>query len=394
MRKSLPMDAELPDPRVRTTRNDTRWQPVIERIESSLAATSAAAAAADDDAIDRAITGALDASPGDGARDDGRATLAALFDAAPSPVAYRHLWRRLTQVMSVAAPRGRDTVAVTLFAIPLVIVTGREDGESAAQLAGTLADAAAIADLLRAHDALAGIRNFALANALVQATAIDVDALPRLRVASAVAFAEGAAPLDLAPSSIVVPPGESVHLRFLVGSALTAPGVRLFDGVAVGEWAMPLAKMLGTALATEGATVLVLPRAPSSLPQALLAGKLAQREVSAQLFMTNALRRMRASVGEPTAIVSAHRLDSGDGELRLSLSSPFSPRDAEGFRCPLFAFERVGDAATMLDELLRDCRVTDVRVEPGVHGDRDPGTGLTLLFKPPSLEPDWPRRPG
>jgi hypothetical protein len=166
----------------------------------------------------------------------------------------------------------------------------------------------------------------------------------------------------------------------------------LFDANDVGAWGMPLAKALAARLATVGATVLALPRTPAPLPQALLAGKLAQREVSAQVFVTNALRKMRASVGEPTAIVSAHRLDDGAGELRLSLSSPFLPRDAEGFRCPLFAFERVGDAAQMLDDLLRDCRVADVRVQPGIHADRDGESGVTLLFKPPSLDVEMPRR--
>jgi hypothetical protein len=35
----------------------------------------------------------------------------------------------------------------------------------------------------------------------------------------------------------------------------------------------------------------------------------------------------------------------------------------------------------MLMDLLRDCRVADVRVLPGVHADRDPVTGGPLLFK-------------
>ena len=36
----------------------------------------------------------------------------------------------------------------------------------------------------------------------------------------------------------------------------------------------------------------------------------------------------------------------------------------------------------MLCDLLRDCRVADVRLSPGVHADRDPDTGTILLFKP------------
>ena len=82
-------------------------------------------------------------------------------------------------------------------------------------------------------------------------------------------------------------------------------------------------------------------------------------------------------------MISAHRCVGapGGGELRLSLSSPFDPRRAEGFRCPLFAGDRAVDVARMLADLMRDCRVTDVQALPGVHADRDSATGLTLLFK-------------
>jgi hypothetical protein len=101
------------------------------------------------------------------------------------------------------------------------------------------------------------------------------------------------------------------------------------------------------------------------------------------------LRQLRANVGEPVAVISAHRAADapGGGELRLSLSSPLSPRDAQGFRCPLFPGERVGDAATMLTDLLRDCRLADVRVLSGVHADRDPVTGAPRMFKPETIPP-------
>jgi hypothetical protein len=108
---------------------------------------------------------------------------------------------------------------------------------------------------------------------------------------------------------------------------------------------------------------------------------------SAQIFASNAIRHLRARVGEPTAVLSAHRAADapGGGELRLSLSSPLEPRDAEGLRCPLFALDRVDDVATMLVDLLRDCRVTDLRVLRGVYPDRVAGSGLPLLFKPDTI---------
>ena len=146
---------------------------------------------------------------------------------------------------------------------------------------------------------------------------------------------------------------------------------------------MPLAQELTRQLATTGLSVLALPRPPQAPLLALQHGRAAQREVGAQLFVSNAIRRFRARVGEPSAVISAHRCPAapGGGELRLSLSSPFDPRQAEGFRCPLFPADRAIDVATMLLDLLRDCRVTDVRVIAGAEPDRDPGTGLPLLFR-------------
>jgi hypothetical protein len=98
-------------------------------------------------------------------------------------------------------------------------------------------------------------------------------------------------------------------------------------------------------------------------------------------------------VGEPSAVISAHRAGRpGDAaEIRLSLSSPFAVRDAEGFRCPLHAFDSVAEVVAMLVDLMRDCRVDDVRVLPGVYADRDAETGAPLLFKPETLPSATPR---
>jgi hypothetical protein len=188
----------------------------------------------------------------------------------------------------------------------------------------------------------------------------------------------------LEPAPIVLVGGpESVHLRFLVGSALAAPAADLLRYTGVGKWGMPLAQALGRQLGATGISLLALPRAPQPLLQAVRLGRSAQREVGAQIFAANAIRRLRAAVGEPTAVISAHRCPGAvnGGEVRLSLSSPFDPREAEGFRCPLYPTETVDEVVAMLTDFLGECRVTDVRVVPGVHGDHDPTTGLPLLFK-------------
>ena len=74
----------------------------------------------------------------------------------------------------------------------------------------------------------------------------------------------------------------------------------------------------------------------------------------------------------------------------MIVPSPFDPRDAQGFRCPVYPWERVVDVSTMLVELLHDCRVTDIRAVAGVHADRDALTGGPLLFKPETIPPSFP----
>jgi hypothetical protein len=404
---------DFADPRAFPAAAGGRAESVVADAEASLAATQSAVRDAHDRQIDDALAAALADAPGarnhsaphalanalQGDRDDAAqgaladvapCALAAIFAAAPPGAVYRHLWRRLGVVVAAPWPIASH-LALRLFAVPLVIVAaGERDGEACE---GLLRDPAPAEDLLRRHAALGADVHFALANALVPSHAIDVAALPRLRRdAIAAVSASAPQPLALAAQPIAIDRQESVHLRFLVGTAFCAPASPPLAIPALGDWATPLAQVLSRGLAAPGASILVLPRAPAPLPQALAEGRIAQREVSAQVFVSNALRRMRASIGEPTAIVSAHRLDDGGGELRVSLSSPFSPRDAEGFRCALLPFERVGDAAAMLEDLLRDCRVGDVRVEPGVHADRDRATGLTLLFKPASAQQEA-RRP-
>ena len=79
--------------------------------------------------------------------------------------------------------------------------------------------------------------------------------------------------------------------------------------------------------------MLALPRAPRRLLPAVAEGRTGARDVAAQIFASNALRKFRSTVGEPTAVISAHRAPDapGGGELRLSLSSPFDPTPPRAF---------------------------------------------------------------
>ena len=72
-------------------------------------------------------------------------------------------------------------MAMTVFALPLTIVAGRErDDDVAATLRCVLSNAAEIATLLREHGALLGNQTFALANTLIAADAIDIHNLPSI----------------------------------------------------------------------------------------------------------------------------------------------------------------------------------------------------------------------
>ena len=180
----------------------------------ALAANSLGASTGRDaDANDATIRGRLEDLVALG---DGEA-LADVLTFAPTLAVYRHLWRLVSRLAGTARDAGGG-LAVTLFAIPVVVVVASTDSEPGVHLPGVVPDVSALVDVLREHGALAANRAFGLANALVSANAIDIVRLPAL-LASCL-LAEGHVPLALAPAPIDVTAGERAHLRFLVGSAV------------------------------------------------------------------------------------------------------------------------------------------------------------------------------
>jgi hypothetical protein len=355
---------------------DARSRALHALAAQALEAPTGAIADARQREIATAVEGMIDGVDG--------ATLARLLASSPSAAIYRHLWRAI--VAAAERPPAAPPAPV-LFALPVIVVAASDDADEHA-VDAVVERSGELAAILLEHGAFGGHRQVALAGALCAADAIDIAALPALMRAAATT--DTFAPLDVAPAPLVASPGgERVHLRFLVGSALAASSAALVGDARVGAWGVPLTRALSQRLATRGASIVALPRAPQSLPAAVATGRAVQREAGATLFASNAVRRLRASVGEPVAVISAHRAASAPlgGELRLSLSSPFEPRDAEGFRCPVDALDRVADVVAMLAEVARDCRITDVRTLSGVHADRDAATGLTLMFKPDSVPP-------
>ena len=138
-----------------------------------------------------------------------------------------------------------------MFALPLVLVAGIAATRGEATLPGVLDDVGALAALLRGHGALAGNQSIALANVLVGADALDLPRLPELMAWQRLPDASSTA----LPARVVVPRplsfaagAESVHLRFLLGTALARPGAALFAARATDPWGMPLAQALARQL--------------------------------------------------------------------------------------------------------------------------------------------------
>ena len=364
--------AVIPDPRTfpRSSRraNDVsaRWHGLVE--QGQAAATGQERGAADA-RLHADLVAALVA------RD-----VPALLDAietAPSAICHRQLLRGIDAAWADPQVDANASLVAHGFALPVVLVAASDASVTHPLV---LDDAGLVISLMQEHGALAGNAAVAVANVLAGPATVGVGALAQW-LAWREAGVAATAPRDIPPVPLrVIGNQEGAHLRFLVGSALAAPGARLFGAPGAASWATPLARQLSSALAAPGLQLLALPRAPEPPVAALRSGQLAQREVALGLFASHAIRSLRANFGEPSAVVSAHGTADG-GELRVSLSSMFGERDAEGFRCPLFPYDRIDDVVSMIVDLLRECRINDIRLMSGIQPDRDPGPGGPLFFR-------------
>jgi hypothetical protein len=203
-------------------------------------------------------------------------------------------------------------------------------------------------------------RNFGLGNALCSLATIE-----SVQPAEVYAWTRdaGATRRELPPSAIdVTEPGEHVHLRYLVGAAI-APAVEpsfVETASNIGVWGMPLTRSLAAQLSQANIEVLPLARPPLDLLRAGQTGRYAQLETAFNLFASNAVRRLRGGTGDPDAVISAH----DDGDIRVSLSSPFDDTTIEGFRWPLHPLDDLGGLLYVIAGMLGDCRITNVRYAP------------------------------
>lgn len=364
----------LPDPRAFAVYDGAPDNPLIDLALAALAAEQGVIQEKRETELRAAMAAMLRA-----------AEVAPIADAlarAPSLAVQRMLARVLAAAhVDAGRAAGDAALPTTVFAMPLVIVAANA---APITVPGALPNSNEIVVLMKGGGALRANQTFGLSNALVSTAAFALDRLPS--TLGWWSLAPGA-PVALERAPMVVPANqESVFLRFLVGTALAGPGVDLLTERDTGKWGMPFTQAFARQLGGGGLSLLAMPRPPQVPLAALYQGQAAQREVSLQLFVGNAIRKFRAGVGEPEAVISAHRMADGSGEVRLSLSNPFDEKGAEGFRAALTATDRAQDVAVLMQDLLRECNVQLVTTLAEVFPDIDADTRLPMLFRADALE--------
>ncbi len=367
------MQFHLPDPRVFAVYEGNPANPLIDLALASLAAELGVLQEKRDTELREQMAALLIAN--------NTLEISDALTRAPSLAVQRLVTRVLASAhVEAGRARGDATLPTTVFAVPVVIVAGNA---TPVNIPGALPKIDAVIALMKAHGALRGNQTFALSNALAASSTFALD---KLSASLAWWAPQGDEPVRVERAAMAVPENqESVFLRFIVGTALAGPGVDLLTENDTGKWGMPFTQTFATQLGGGTLSLLALPRPPRSPLAALFQGRAAQREVSMQLFATNAIRKFRGSVGEPEAVISAHRTGSG-GEVRLSLSNPFDEKGAEGFRAELHATDRAQDIAVAMQDLLRECNVESVTVLADVFPDIDSETKLPMLFRADMLE--------
>lgn len=299
--------------------------------------------------------------------------------AADSQPGYARLWRAVTD----AANHSGDipgAIVARLFAVPLVIVAG---SRRPAQLPGVVPDIGAITELFKQHGALGPTQNFGLGNALCA-----LETLETMTPGEVFRWTRdvGSDRRELPPSPIsLATPGETVQLRFIVGAAIMPAVEPSFVETAsnVGKWGMPLTRELGKQLAQPNVDVLPLARPPRDLLTAAHAGRFAQLETAFNLFAGNAVRKLRSATGDPVAVISAHN----DGDVRVSLNSPFDDSLSEGFRWPLHPLDDLDSVVASLAGMLADCRITHVDYSKTVLPALNQQGQIWFARKPDALPP-------
>jgi hypothetical protein len=277
--------------------------------------------------------------------------IAALLSAAPSREIYARLWDALCT--AVEKPRTDDGVAARVFAIPWIIVCG---SPSRATLPCVLPDVSELARVLEAKGVFGPSRNVGFSNALT-----SIERLEALRPSEVLQWTQSPGLHDVPPVPIEVLAGiEAVHVRFLIGAAIAPPNAPdiIETGANVAAWGTPSLRAMSAQLAAPGVQILPLPRPPRGLYSAAYAGRHAGIEAAFNLFVSNAVRRFRSTIGDPEIKISSHP----DPELRITLTTPLDEQLSDGFRWPLHPADDLAEIERSIMSMISECRLPEPHV--------------------------------
>ncbi len=300
---------------------------------------------------------------------NGDAEIFAALRLVPSQVVYRHLWELTCAAIDFPRADAGPLVA-RLFAIPLVLVAGAKRN---IVVPGIVPDTGEIGALLEAHGAVGVTRNFGLSKSLGSLQALE-RVTPGQVFLWTHDFAASGVPREISAEEIRVEAGrEQVHLRFMIGAGIASAAAPSFFETAanIGAWGMPLTRVLARQMAQPGLDLLPIPRPPSAILKAAHAGRAAQLELAFNLFVSNTAREFRTAVGDPTVVVSSHRIGEA-AEIRISMSSRLDDTLLEGFCWPLHPLDEFDHIGGIIMGLLRECHIADVQVVEAVFSDEKP----------------------
>lgn len=334
----------LPDPRTYATGGSNRLVALAERAANQASALQHVEAG-------KTLLAAVESALASGADEEIRRALREAASAQGLVALHRAIELALD-------PQQDALLAVRLFAVPLVIVAG---GKASGKIPGVVPDTAELRTLFDTHGALGQAKNFGLGNALVTAEFLSGFSPALIYRLSRDGVQPAAAQLDLRPAEIALASTqEQAHLRFLAGAVVTPRNAPDFTETAgnVGAWGMPFARALAGQLGQAGLSLLPIPRPPMSFHRALRAGRFAWREVSFQLFLSDALRRFRSRIGEPDVSVAS----LADGSVRVRLDSRLDETLKAEFVWGLELEDDLAAVSGSIFGLLTECRLDYVDV--------------------------------
>lgn len=297
--------------------------------------------------------------------------LSAALHGVSSAAAGRCLWSAMDRVLGKPDPD--SALAATVFALPVVFVVGRVSGSGVSsgdtgqfEIPGALPDPSRLARLLEDAGALGSSRNFGMdagmctREALLQTPFADIYA--RMR-----AIETGSAPQWSQRPAVAVPimldtPGERVELRFLTGLSVTgAQAVSLPSAAGdIARWGLPFARELIEQLGRPGLSLLPIPRPPLGWLGAHHTGSRAREDIALQAFLSRALREFRSTEADPVVEIVA----LPPSAIGIRLVSRIEPARSVAHSFSLHPLDELSDVLASILELLRGCRIDDVRLKP------------------------------